>query len=238
MIFAAILAGGTGSRMGNVDKPKQFLLLGNKPIIIHTIEKFQINDKFEKIIVLTPKKWVTYTEDIVNKYIPDSDNIVVTEGGELRNDTIMKGIEYIEENYNDLDEDAIIVTHDSVRPFLTHRIIEENIKYAKEYGACDTVIPSTDTIVESKDGKIISSIPNRNFMYQGQTPQSFKIKTTKELYNSLSNEEKEILTDAAKIFTVKGKDVYLVDGEVTNIKITYNYDLKLANSILASVNQK
>jgi len=233
MIFAAILAGGIGTRMGNVEKPKQFLLLGSKPILIHTIEKFHINHNFEEIIVLCPKKWINFTEDLVSKYIKDKHKIKVIEGGDLRNDTIMNCVSYIEENH-DLDEDAIIVTHDSVRPFISHRIIDENIKYASEYGACDTVIPATDTIVESKDNKFINNIPNRQNMYQGQTPQSFKINKLKKLYNNTSNEEKEILTDACKIFSINNEKVFLVEGDVTNIKITYHHDLKVANSILKS----
>lgn len=231
MIFAAILAGGIGSRMTKTEKPKQFLDLGSKPIIIHTIEKFHINSKFEKIIVLTPKEWVNYTESLIHKYILDNDNIVVIPGGKVRNDTIMASIDYIEENF-DVSDDDIIVTHDSVRPFVTHRIVEENIKAAYKHDACDTVIPATDTIVESMDGKAISNIPNRNFMYQGQTPQSFKVNKLKALYNDLTDEEKDILTDACKIFVIKGENVALVEGDVTNIKITYNYDLRVANSIL------
>lgn len=94
------------------------------------------------------------------------------EGGATRNDTIMNAISHIEKLYG-MDEETIIVTHDSVRPFVTHRILEENIRYAKETGACDTVIPATDTIVESADHEVISNIPDRSRMYQGQTPQSF-----------------------------------------------------------------
>jgi 2-C-methyl-D-erythritol 4-phosphate cytidylyltransferase len=231
MIFAAILAGGIGNRMGNVEKPKQYLLLGNKPIIVHTIEKFFINDKFEKIIVLCPKPWIKHTRDLVDKYVGETDRIAVIEGGSVRNETIMNAVKFIEENY-EIDGESVIVTHDSVRPFLTHRIIEENIEFAGKYGACDTVVPATDTIVESADGKLISSIPNRECMFQGQTPQSFKILKLKELYNSLTDEEKEVLTDAAKIFVIKGENVCLVEGEVNNIKITYPYDLKVANGML------
>lgn len=232
MIFAVILAGGTGTRMGNTEKPKQFLNLGSKPIIIHTIEKFYINSMFEKIIVLTPKEWVNYTMDLIEKFLPDSDNLVVIEGGNLRNDTIMAAIDYIEDNY-DLDDNDIILTHDSVRPFVTYRIIEDNIKVSMKYGACDTVIPATDTIVESKNSKTVSNIPRRNMMYQGQTPQSFRILKLKELYGKLTEEEKELLTDACKIFLLKNEKVALVKGDSTNIKITYAYDLKVANSILS-----
>lgn len=231
MVFGVILAGGIGSRMGNVEKPKQFLTIGDKPIIVHTIEKFYVNDKFEKILVLCPSQWVGHTKDLVKKFIKDDTRVVVIEGGTTRNETIMNSIRYIEEGYG-LDDDTVIVTHDSVRPFLTHRIIEDNIRFTQEFGACDTVIPATDTIVESEDGKIISMIPERKKMYQGQTPQSFKAKKLKELYTELSEEEKEVLTDAAKIFVIKGEHVHLVDGEVFNIKITYPYDLRVAETLI------
>ena len=233
MNFAAILAGGIGSRMGNEEKPKQFLSLGDKPILIHTIEKFQLFDDFEKIFVLTPKTYISHTEDLINKYIPNNDKIIVLEGGELRNDTIMNGIKFIKDNFK-IDDDDIIVTHDAVRPFLTYRIIEENIKFSKRYGACDTVIPATDTIVEGDNGKILS-IPQRDNYYQGQTPQSFKINKLFDLYDKLSNDEKNKLSDACKIFVLNNEDVYLVNGDETNIKITYPYDLQVANVILKNI---
>ncbi len=235
MIFAAILAGGIGSRMGGTDTPKQFLTLGDKPVIIHTIEKFVINSKFDKIFVLSPQSFVNHTKNLINEYFGENNNIIVLKGGDTRNDTLINSIEYIKENF-EIDDDSVIVTHDSVRPFVTHRIIEDNINAAKEFGACDTVVPATDTIVESVDSKIISDIPIRDNFYQGQTPQSFKINKLSELINSLSDDETNILTDACKIFVLKGEDVHLVKGEITNIKITYPYDLKLANTILKETN--
>ena len=215
MIFGVLLAGGVGSRMGNVEKPKQYMNIGDRPIIIHTIEKFFVNDKFEKILVLCPEQWISHTKNLT------------------RNETIMNAISYIEENY-EVDDDTIILTHDSVRPFVTHRIIEENIRYALEYGACDTAVAATDTIGQSEDGKVISSVPDRSKMYQGQTPQTFRLRKLKSLYESLTDEEKKILTDAAKIFVMKGEDVYLVEGEVSNIKITYPYDLRVAETLIQS----
>ena len=231
MIFAAILTGGIGSRMGGTDTPKQFLTLGNKPVIVHTIEKFVINESIDKTIVLTPNNFINHTNHLIKEYIGDNEDIIVIGGGQTRNDTLMNSIMYIEENFG-IDDDSIILTHDSVRPFVTHRIIEDNIEAARKYGACDTVIPATDTIVESVNGQTIESIPVRDYYYQGQTPQTFNIKKLFSLINSLSEEETNILTDACKIFTLKDEEVHLVKGEVTNIKITYPYDLKLANTIL------
>lgn len=230
-VFGVVLAGGIGSRMGNVEKPKQFMEIGKKPIIIHTIEKFVVNPSFERIIVLSPRQWIRYTQDVIKKYIPMNEKIDVIQGGDTRNETIMNAIRHIEEQYG-LDEETVIVTHDSVRPFVTHRILEDNIRYAKKMGACDTVIPATDTIVESLDNSCITSIPNRSKMYQGQTPQSFKAKKLRDVYEALTEEEKGILTDACKILVLKGEKVHLVNGEVFNIKITYPYDLRMAESML------
>lgn len=230
-IFGVILAGGKGSRMGNVEKPKQFMELGGKPILVHTVEKFVIQPGFDEIIVLSPKQWLNHTQDILRKYIPGVDKIRVIVGGDTRNETIMNAIDYIEKQFG-LTDETIIVTHDSVRPFISHRILEENIQAAMEYVACDTVVPATDTIVCSENGEIISDIPDRSQMYQGQTPQSFKAKKLKELYESLSEKEKEILTDACKIMVLKGEKVQLIEGEVCNIKITYPYDMKVAEALL------
>lgn len=231
MTYGVILAGGVGSRMGG-DKPKQYLNVKDKPIIIYTIEKFFSVPEFEKIIVLCPKQWVEHTKNLIEKHIaPAKDRIAVIEGGDTRNETIMNAIAYIESE-GKLNDDTVIVTHDSVRPFVTHRIITENIAAAKQYGACDTVVPATDTIVEALDNKVISYIPDRSKMYQGQTPQSFNALKLKNMYNSLTDGEKAILTDAAKIFVIKGEKVALVQGETYNMKITYPYDLRVAKSLL------
>lgn len=231
MIYGVVLAGGVGSRMGDTGKPKQYLLIGDKPILIHTLEKFYMQSEFEKVLVLCPSEWLTHTRNLIRKYINDDGRIVVLEGGDTRNETIMNAIAHIESEGN-LDEETIIVTHDSVRPFVTQRILEENIQYAKEYGACDTAVAATDTIVCSEDNVVISDIPERRKMYQGQTPQTFKALRLKNLYNALSEEEKAVLTDAAKIYVMKGEKVHIVDGEVFNIKITYPYDLRVAEALI------
>ncbi|HJF21646.1 MULTISPECIES: D-ribitol-5-phosphate cytidylyltransferase [Mammaliicoccus] len=231
MIYAGILAGGIGSRMGNVPLPKQFLDLDGKPIIIHTVEKFLLTREFDKIYIATPQKWISHTKDTLNKFNINDDRVEVIKGGEDRNETIMNIIAAISEFKSVTDED-VIVTHDAVRPFLTRRIIKENIDLVLEHGAVDTVIPATDTIIESENKEDISSIPVRDHMYQGQTPQSFNINLLKNSYYNLSDEDKKILTDACKILVVLNKKVKLVDGELYNIKITTPYDLKVANSII------
>lgn len=236
MIFAAVLAGGIGSRMNMADMPKQFLQLGDKPLIIHTVEKFLLNPRFNMVYAGIHPDWVTYMQDIVEKYIPDelSRKLVIVPGGKDRNLTIMNVIDEIQNEYGENEED-VIVTHDAVRVFVTQRIINDNIDAVLEHGACDTAIMATDTIVHTLDGKVISDIPNRAELYQGQTPQSFNMKELKDLFFSLNEEQKKILTDACKIFVVSGKPVHLVDGDVGNFKITTVTDYKIAKALIGGI---
>lgn len=231
MKFAVVLAGGTGSRMGKQDRPKQYLMLGGRPIIAHTVEKFLVVDEFEKVIVLCPEPWVETTKDILRSHFGDCERISVVKGGDTRNDTIANAISFIEENYG-IDDDSVICTHDAVRPFVTYRIIRENLDAMECCDACDTVIPSADTVVMSEDGKRLSSIPDRSKMYLGQTPQTFKVAVLKDLQDSLTADELASLTDACRIFALRNKEVALVRGETFNIKVTYPSDLKMAQALL------
>lgn len=232
MIFGAILAGGIGSRMHMADMPKQFLPLGDKPVIIHTLEKFLACHKLDVIYIGVHTDWVEYMNDLILRHVPaQSEKVQVVAGGSDRNSTIFSIINAIEECWG-VSDDHIIVTHDSVRPFVTLRMIEENIEAAKTHGAVDTVVSAVDTIVVSEDGKFISSIPDRANMYQGQTPQSFNINLLKKMYESLSEDEKKILTDACKICVVRNYPVYLVTGAATNLKITTPGDYKIAQSMV------
>ena len=248
MIYAAVLAGGIGSRMG-ADKPKQFLEFGGKPVIVHTIERFIECDAIDRVIVMTPADWCDYTRNLLTQYFgelssgkaeetPDSAGkasgeyvrITVAAGGSTRNETLMNAISVIEADGN-LDDGTIIVTHDAVRPFVTERMIKENIAAARETGACETAFPATDTIIETDDGRLVASVPDRSRLWMVQTPQTFRAKKLRELYMSLTEEEKEVLTDAARIYVMKGEAVGIVRGESWNIKITYPQDIQVAETV-------
>ena len=231
MIFGAILAGGTGSRMNISDMPKQFLNLGDKPIILHTLEKFLTCPRFDCVYVGVHPDWLTHMRDLVAKHIGQTDKIKLVPGGADRNSTIFNIIDDLETVFGASDE-HIIVTHDAVRPFVTLKMIEENIDAALQHGAVDTVAPAVDTIVCSTDGKQISSIPDRSTMYQGQTPQSFNINLLKSLFADLSETEKQTLTDACKICVVRNHPVYMVEGNSANLKITTISDYKIAQAMV------
>lgn len=232
MIYAGILAGGIGSRMNISNMPKQFLNIGEKPIIIHTIEKVLLSNRIDKIYVGVNPDWSSYLVDIIDKDYPYlNDNIVIVDGGENRNMTIINIIKEIEVS-NGLKDDDILITHDAVRPFVSLKMIEDNIDGCLEHGIVDTVVPAFDTIVVSEEGKFIDSIPNRSAMYQGQTPQTFNINKFVSYYNNLTEDEKNILTDACKIFVLNNEKVFLVNGDFSNIKITTVTDLKIAKAMI------
>lgn len=231
MVIAGIVAGGIGSRMGQNIMPKQFLNIAGKPIIVHTIEKFLASSDIEGVVVGVHPEWIHVMNDLLDKYFVDETHIVIVPGGKNRNETIKNIVEGAKESFK-ADEDTILVSHDAVRPFLSLRIIEDNVKAAKEYGVCDTVVSATDTIVQSEEEGFITDIPVRKTMYQGQTPQSFKIGLFDEVYNSMSEEELDIVTDACKMFFMRGYKVKLVEGDVTNFKVTYPFDLKMAHTML------
>ncbi len=234
MVFAGILAGGVGSRMGNYTIPKQFLTINDKPIIAHVAEKFLIHNEVDLVIVGINPAWYQNMLDIQKKFLGQFKNLVVVKGGSDRNETINAVIR--EARKHSQAPDDIMVTHDAVRPFVTLKMISDNIEAAKQYGVCDTVIPATDTIVYSENGSYIEDIPIRSRMYQGQTPQSFKISLFEEVYSSMSEEELKVVTDACKMFMLKGHNVHLVEGHVSNIKITYPYDYKVAQIMMENMN--
>lgn len=228
MNVVAILAGGKGTRFKS-SLPKQFISIDNKPIIIHTISNFIDLDSIDLIIVAIPNDYLEYTRNLIEEFYPNN-NIILIKGGNSRNETLLNVLNYLNQNYK-LDSDDIILTHDAVRPFVTKRIIDDNIDMCTKYGACVTAIGATDTILETKEQDVIN-VPNREYMYQAQTPQTFKILELLNTCNSLTEEEQNTLTDASKIYVLKNKLVKLVEGELYNIKITTKLDLMFANSII------
>ena len=229
MIFGALLAGGIGQRLG-CGKPKQFLEIGGKPILAHSIEKFLEVDDIDKLIISSPADYIEKTEELVTVYFNDNSKLVVIEGGEERSDTILNSIRWALNN--GADEDSVMVTHDAARIFVTPQLIKDSIRYAKEYGAASPVIPATDVIFKSTTPNELESIPLRKFLYHSQTPQSFNIDKYLTIYNDLSYGEKKLLDEAMILFNLRNEPVYLFDGDSNNFKITRPFDITLAETIL------
>jgi D-ribitol-5-phosphate cytidylyltransferase len=178
---------------------------------------------------------VEYTEVLVSENIDEAEQgrIHVVAGGAERFESLGNICDFIEEEFGVQDDD-VLVSHDAVRPFLTQRILAENIAGAREHGCVDTVVPATDTIVVSETGRDIDEIPPRGRFYQGQTPQTFRIAEYRAAFATLTGEQRASLTDACKVYLLAGKPVHLVMGEYSNVKITTRSDLDVCESILAS----
>lgn len=158
-------------------------------------------------------------------------DVRVCEGGHTRQESLYRAVKYIESVFPVEDND-IVVSHDVARPFVSLRVIEENIDALQQYDAADTVLPATDTIVESDDQRTIARIQDRKRMYQGQTPQTFRRSVFLRLYERLDQTYLDNVTDAARILAEHGCSVGLILGDEFNIKITTEYDLHIASFLL------
>ena len=228
MICAAMLAGGIGSRLKR-DKPKQFVKINHKPILVHSVETFLNVKEFDKIIVSSPKEFINMTKDLMNNYFPQNDKIVVIEGGSTRNETILNSIQYMKDQ--NCEKDSILVTHDASRIFVSEKLIEESIKGSLEVGAASAVNPATDVIFESKKEGQLTDIPLRKYLFHAQTPQSFNIDNFLKIYEDLSEDEITLLDEAMMLFYLRGANVKLFNGDQGNFKITRPFDITLAETI-------
>lgn len=227
MISAAILAGGSGSRMGGTTVPKQFLNIEAKPVLIRTVAVFLASAQVDQIVIAVAKDWLDYAEDLIHEAFGETGRVFITVGGSDRLASLMNICAFIADRFPVGPAD-IIVTHDAARPFVTERMITDSIKMLSFYDGVTTVYPAVDTVLVSANGETVDAIPPRQTMFAVQTPQTFHTGELIEAISSLTEAERVSLTDAAKIFLLKGKSVGMVKGDVTNMKLTTNADLKIA----------
>jgi 2-C-methyl-D-erythritol 4-phosphate cytidylyltransferase len=229
MNIALILAAGSGTRMGNADKPKQFLPIYGKPLMIHTIEAFEINDDVDKIVIVTNEQYIDQVKVWCKQYDLAKVKAVVS-GGNERQISVYNGLQAVK-NIASSNDDVILI-HDAARPLISQRIITDNIRVCEKYDAVDTVIKASDTIVRSINEESISDIPARNELYQGQTPQSFKLSLILDAHEYVKTHEVNNVTDDCKLVLSLGKEVRLVEGSKQNFKITTFDDLMMLKALL------
>lgn len=233
MIYAGIMAAGFGVRMHRQDLPKPFLSLGSKPIIIHTLEQFFVNSNVGSIVVVVAEAWRTYADDLIRKHNTFGKEVTVIPGGMSKTESISLIVSHLVE-MNGVKEGDVLVIHDAIRPFVTQRMINENIEVASRHGAASTVMTTNDTIVVSLDGDRLSEIPTKSRMFAEQTPLAFELNTLSSIFSKaisvgavLKNE-----TDLLRLCLRLGEEIHLVKGEYSNSKIINPYDLEIANALL------
>ncbi|MBE7710052.1 MAG: 2-C-methyl-D-erythritol 4-phosphate cytidylyltransferase [Cyanobacteria bacterium SIG32] len=219
--YAIILASGSGSRYGS-DIPKQFIKIAGKTILEHTVEIFEKSNVIDDIIIVITPEYRHVAENILlkNSYKKVSH---LLNGGETRKDSSFIGINSIEE------AEANVLIHDCARPFLTQTIIDNCVEALEKYSAIDVAIPATDTVIEV-DNKIISKIPNRSKLMRGQTPQCFKLSLIKKAHELAKNDQ-NFTDDCGLVIKYNLADVFVVNGDTENIKVTYPSDIFMADRL-------
>ena len=226
--FAVILAGGIGQRMGE-SLPKQFIKLSGCPIIILTIRRILSVLEFDKIIIVIHPDWKQYLQNQIEEYQISTEKIIITSGGKERLDSIKNSLKQIMLISNSPDD--IVVICDAVRPFVSKEILQNSIKMSRSHGACVCALPAIDTMLYVENN-IITSVPLRKNIFHGQAPDSFQVSILNEALNSLTEDEKKIITGTAQICVLKHIPVYTIPGDIKNIKITTPDDIKIAENIL------
>lgn len=233
MNYGVILASGKGKRVkDNINIPKQFRELNGIPIIVYTIRKFLDTSSFDYIFIAVSEEYFKSIKQIIDKYFDEEESkkIVVTMGGKERIDSIINVINRIEK-VNVIGEDDVVVIHDAVRPFVSNKILLDNINNARKYGAVVTSTPVTDTLLISSSGDVVDEIPKRSLYYKGQSPDSFKLKLFIDLLSKLSDEDKAIMTGTSQVCTLNDYPIYMVEGDELNFKITTSSDFIIAEVI-------
>lgn len=214
-VTGIILMGGTGVRFGS-DVPKQFHLLHGKKIYLHTLEVFAQSHLFDAVILVCHPDWIPLVEKETHQY-----HVKVIAGGKTRQESSYLGLLACSQVTN------YVVIHDALRPFVSQEILQRNVDQVKISQAVDTCIPSSDTIVHSKDGLMIDQIPLRKEYFRGQTPQSFSYSLILEAHKKTARTD---VSDDCSLVLELGLPITLVLGEEKNMKITTEFDLLFASA--------
>ena len=229
MNIAIIFAGGSGVRMG-AGVPKQFLEVNGRPILVHTIQIFQYHDMIDKIYLAVKEEFIPYVKELKEEYRLSKVAGVVA-GGETAQDSIYNALKMAE---SENEDDSIVLIHDGVRPFISYDVITDNINSVKQYGNAITCTSCYETIMVSKDGKIVDSVPNRNETYSAQAPQSFYLKDIIAAHDVVRARETryENMVDACTITRSQGIKAHIVIGNRGNIKVTTPEDVYMFRALL------
>ena len=219
MNIAIIFAGGVGQRMGS-SIPKQFLNVYGKPIIIHTLEKFQYHPDIDKIYVACKEDLIPYFKKLVKKYnitkIPENG---IVPGGATGQDSIFNALDAA---YKENDGNSIVLIHDGVRPLINEDVITRNIEGVKKHGSAITCTAAFETPVISYDGENVDELPKRKFVYTAQAPQSFRLQDIYDMHIKVRKENPgyEDIVDSCTLMEKNGFETRLIEGNRGNIKVT------------------
>lgn len=218
--FAVLVAGGKGMRMGSA-LPKQFLPLNGKPILAHSVIAFMNAFPDIQIIIVLPPDQLSYARMILSA-LPDPIDAIIVSGGETRFHSVQNGL-------NAIDGQGIVFVHDGARPMITTDLIKRCYDQALEKGSAipAIVVAESMRIIDGED----SSPVNRDLMRIIQTPQTFRTEVVIPAFEQPYN---TAFTDEATVVEAAGIDIYLVEGEKSNIKVTTPEDMIVAEALMGA----
>lgn len=215
MNIAVIFAGGTGQRMNTRTRPKQFLELHGKPIIIYTLEQFENHPDIDGIVVVCLKDWIPFLEKMIKRY--ELEKIIeVVPGGLSGQESIRNGIEAA---WKRCPSDSTVLIHDGVRPLVDEDTICRCLKSVEQYGNAITVVPAIETIVQESGG-VITKIIDRKTCQMAKAPQCFILRDLREAHIAAQNDGLADFIDSASLMSYYGHTLRVVEGSPENIKIT------------------
>lgn len=229
MNIGVIFAGGIGSRMHSKAKPKQFLDLYNKPIIIYTLEHFENNPEIDAIVIACVEEWIPYLQELIYKFRITKVKKIVP-GGKTGQESIYHGLLAASEVGG--IENTIVLINDGVRPLINEKLLSECVKLVKEKGSAITTGIMKETITIIGDDGCVEEVPTRSKSRVAKAPQCFWLKDILNAHNCALRDNRNDFIDSCTIMQYYGYKLYTVDGPYENIKITTPDDYYTMRAII------
>ena len=228
MNTALIFAGGTGKRMGTAGRPKQFLELHGKPIIIHTLEYFERHPEIDAIAVVCIAGWIDHLKDLLDRFRIRKVRWIVP-GGETSQESTRAGLGAIAADCD--PKNTIVLIHDGVRPLITEKLITDNIAAVKEFGNAITAAPAIETIITVDENEAVEQLIDRQTCRLARAPQSFWLSDIIDMHRRSIEDNYDKMIDSASLMIHYGVKLHLVEGPAENIKITTPSDFYIFKAI-------
>ena len=225
-----ILAGGIGSRMSSGGLPKQLMEVGGIPVIVRTINAFLSCGKLDFVLVAMNSQWRGHCDDLIDKNGVARSRLARVDGGATRFESLVNLSKAALERSDGAD--CILLNHDCARPFVSQRILSDCLEMVGEFDMVTTSMPTIDTVLISSDGRKSDSVPPRSTIFLDQGPQAFRVKQFLALEGELTDEERQTLIEAGRMYLAKGLAVGIVKGDRNNFKLTTPFDMVLAEAML------
>lgn len=231
MNYGLILAGGVGQRMRRTGMPKQFLEVFGKPIIVHTLERFEKCVDIDEVVVACHPSWKDHMEALVKRFELKKVRAIVS-GGRDRQDSVLNGIKCIRER--GAAPDDVVLIHDGVRPLVRESILSENVRVARLYGSAMTVRPVIESVViATGDVAGFKDFKKRDDTYSLTAPQTFQLQVLVDAYEQIRGVDTPMpLLDSALVFTYLGNNVHIVKESNNNLKVTTPEDYYALKALL------